>query len=238
MDVAPPAASADGRGGRERSPRPPSAPPTPLPRPSPRPAPSPGPRALARSAGALRPHRPRASPPPRAQPRGLGGIRRLRGFASCVLAQRRVPPPVPGCPHLIAPEPRCRAADASPPPVSHPDTARAWWKDTKRSPRMTAEGHHAGYERTRSFAPRQSPRWLRRNSAGGGGETLERMEFPPRGTRRRRHRGNFPRRSRVVGRRCASRRRDRSERRSKIPPPGCPLNLGGGGVAARPAGAT
>lgn len=43
---------------------------------------------------------------------------------------------------------------------------------------MTAEGHHAGYERTRSFAPRQSPRWLRRNSAGGGGETLERMEFP------------------------------------------------------------
>lgn len=119
------------------------------------------------------------SPPPRAQPRGLGGIRRLRGFASCVLSQRRVPPPVPGCPHLIAPEPRCRAADASPPPVSHPDTARARWKDTKRSPRMTAEGHHAGYERTRSFAPRQSPRWLRRNCEGGGGETPERMEFRP-----------------------------------------------------------
>lgn len=104
------------------------------------------------------------SPPPRAQPWGLRGIRRLRGFASCVLAQRRVPPPVPGRPHLIAPEPRCRAADASPPPVSHPDTARAQWKDTKRSPRMTAEGHHAGYERTRSSAPRRSPRWLRRNS--------------------------------------------------------------------------
>lgn len=27
-------------------------------------------------------------------------------------------------------------------------------------------------------------------------------------------------------------------RRAEIPPPGCPLNLGGGGVAARPAGAT
>ncbi|MEJ1273575.1 hypothetical protein NN561_004443 [Cricetulus griseus] len=43
---------------------------------------------------------------------------------------------------------------------------------------MTAEGHHAGCERTRSFAPRRWPRWLRRDSAGGGGETPERMEFP------------------------------------------------------------
>lgn len=132
------------------------------------------------------------SPPPRAQPRDLRGIRRLRGFASCVLAQRRVPSPVPGRPHLIAPEPRCRAADASPPPVSHPDTARARWKDTKRSPRLTAEGHHAG-RACALLCPAPVAAMASTEFCGRRRRDARENEVPRRGTRRRRHKSDFPR---------------------------------------------
>lgn len=177
------------------------------------------------------------SPPPCARPRGPKSIRRLRGPRPAS-SRRAVPPSVPGCPHLIAPEPHC----------PHPRRVAAHGELPRHRP-----GPVEGYEKESvtdgGGTPRRQEACAPPSGAGcrggfdgifvrRGGGRPGRNKFLAGGSRRRRHQRDFRENGPRRCRRFASQRRDRANVRSKIPPPRCPLNRGGGGAAARPAGAT
>lgn len=140
------------------------------------------------AARAPRPHR-AAPPPPRAprpgphlasraaagaQRQPPAGRLRVRGPGAAL------PPPVPGRPHLIAPEPRRprrrRVAAPGEPLGRRPGTVEGHEKECPRP----------GGGTPRRLAPPRPPLLLLRDSAGGGGETRERNESPAGCSRRRR----------------------------------------------------
>lgn len=103
--------------------------------------------------------------------RGRGVPEAAAGLGARVLGPgATLPPPVPGRPHLIAPEPRrprrSRVAAPGEPPGRRPGTVEGHEKECPRP----------GGGTPHRLAPPGPPLLLLRDSAGGGGETRGRNE--------------------------------------------------------------
>lgn len=163
------------------------------------------------------------SPPPHARP----PVRKASadfGTSRPRSVRRAVPPPVPGRPHLIAPQPRRphrrRAAAPGEPPGPRPGTVEGYEKEAAAS---TAEGHRVARppQCARASRPAQPPRHF--HGALCGTRARAGSEFRARRSRRRRDKGRFR-----ASRRLPSWRRDPRPawRRLVSLRRRCPLNRG------------